>query len=113
MKIYTRTGEEIATDIRLRQAQTFSKRLKGLMFRHKPLVNEGIVLYPCNSIHMFFMFIAIDVIFLDHHNQVIKAVPNVKPWRVLLPVKGAQTTLEVPLQTIIRYNITNGDMITF
>jgi uncharacterized protein len=47
-------GEEpVETGIQIRVYHTFFKRLKGLMFQKQPLEREGIMLIPCNSIHMF------------------------------------------------------------
>ncbi len=91
------------------KADTFGKRLKGLMFRTRPLHKEGLLIKPCNAIHMCFMFFSIDVVFLSEQNEVVKVVPNLKPWRFVLPVKGADATLELPAGAIVRYEIKEGD----
>ncbi|WJV30890.1 DUF192 domain-containing protein [Rossellomorea sp. AcN35-11] len=62
----------------LKRADRFSSRWRGLMFRRKPLTEEGLWIIPCNSIHMFFMNFPIDVLFLDHDLKVIKLVPNLQ-----------------------------------
>jgi len=38
--------------IQVIEADTFTKRFMGLMFRRKPLKKEGLWIKPCNSIHM-------------------------------------------------------------
>jgi uncharacterized protein len=93
------------------KANTFVKRLKGLMFRTRPLHEEGLLITPCNSIHMCFMFFSIDVVFLSKQNEVIKVVHNLKPWRFVLPVKGAYSTLELTAGAIERYEIKEGDFL--
>ncbi|MCA0172573.1 DUF192 domain-containing protein [Bacillus sp. RAR_GA_16] len=82
------------------KADTFTKRLKGLMFRKTPLHHDALLITPCNSIHMCFMFFSIDVVFLNEENQIIKSVKRLKPWGFVAPVKGASATLELPEGTI-------------
>jgi uncharacterized membrane protein (UPF0127 family) len=38
----------------------------------------------------------IDVVFLNKEEEIIKITKNVKPWRIVLPVKGAVSILEIP-----------------
>ncbi|WP_102027453.1 DUF192 domain-containing protein [Salirhabdus sp. Marseille-P4669] len=104
-----RNDQRIFFPLDIYRYDTFFKRFKGLMFRLKPITKEGILLIPCNSIHMFFMFFSIDVVFLNKDNSVIKIYPYVKPWRVIPPVKGANAAIELPKGTIDTYNITIGD----
>ena len=94
--------------INISKYNTFFNRLRGLMFRLKPIVNEGIILEPCNSIHMFFMFFPIDVVFLDDQNRIVYLKENVRPWSVILPKKHAQSVIELPTETISHYGFTIG-----
>ncbi|OLO38951.1 hypothetical protein BTR23_10415 [Alkalihalophilus pseudofirmus] len=91
----------------------FFKRFKGLMFRLKPISNEGILLTPCNSIHMFFMFFPIDVIFLNSRNEIIYTKEKVKPWSLIFPIKNATSVLELPTGSISKYSISVGMKIEF
>ncbi|QHS22506.1 DUF192 domain-containing protein [Virgibacillus sp. MSP4-1] len=91
--------------------QTFWKRFRGLMFRLSPIKDEGIFICPCNSIHMFFMFFPIDVVFLDEHHQVVKTIVHLKPWHVVRPVKHAVSAIELPSGTIHKYQIKTHDKI--
>lgn len=99
--------------IEIHNYNTFTKRLKGLMFRIKPIQQEGILLHPCNSIHMFFMFFSIDVVFLDKDNKIIALKEYVKPWTVVFPIKEAVSALELPAGTISKYSIKKGQSIDF
>lgn len=76
-------------------ADSFIKRFLGYMFQKKPR-QQAIFFKPCNSIHTFFMKFEIDVLFINHHMEVIKTFKGVKPWRVIRPVKGAIAVIEVP-----------------
>ncbi|MCU9613535.1 DUF192 domain-containing protein [Caldibacillus lycopersici] len=99
--------------IKIHMYHTFSKRLRGLMFRKKPLNAEGILLTPCNSIHMFFMYIAIDAVFLDNNDQIVYQKENVKPWTVILPKKNAVSVLELPVGTISTYSLRIGNKLEY
>lgn len=105
-------SEEVFLPIRLKKADSFRTRLKGLMFRRQPLEGEGLWLYPCNSIHMFFMSFAIDVVFLDRDLRVVKTVEASQPWSVVWPVRNACHALELPVGTIEKYGIHVGKRIT-
>jgi uncharacterized membrane protein (UPF0127 family) len=92
-------------------ADSFFKRLKGLMFQKEPLHEEGLWIKPCNSIHMCFMNFSIDAVFLDKNGQIIKTVEGLKPWRLVKPVKYAYSVLELPLGTIAEYELKTGELI--
>ncbi|RBW70409.1 DUF192 domain-containing protein [Bacillus taeanensis] len=81
------------------------------MFQKRPLENKGIMLVPCNSIHMFFMRFSIDVVFLDKSSRVVKVILALKPWRIKHGGKKAYSVLELPVGTIEKYNIVIGDKI--
>ena len=97
--------------VKIKKYNTFFTRFRGLMFRRQPLENEGIWIIPCNSIHMFFMFISIDVVFIDKNLKVVKVFPKVNPWKVIPPVKGAHSVLELPVGTIEQLQLKSGDNI--
>ena len=61
-------------------ADSFLTRFAGLMFRKKMPVATGLLLAPCNSVHMCFMRFAIDVVYLDKEYNIIKIVKDLKPW---------------------------------
>ena len=79
---------------------------------------EGLLLKPCNDIHMWFMKIPIDVVFLDkgeiRHGVRVAHVTslreNFRPWS-LFPQRDAKAadTLELPIGTIKRCDIQVGD----
>ena len=70
--------------VRAEVARTFWQRLKGLMGRERLPPGEGMLILKCNAIHTCFMRFAIDATFLDKHNQVVKVVRNIRPWRLFI-----------------------------
>ncbi|WP_197277516.1 DUF192 domain-containing protein [Bacillus sp. FJAT-27245] len=97
----------------IQTADTFYKRFKGLMFRKKPIREEGLWIVPCNSIHMFFMSFPIDIVLLNEQKEVIRLIPSLKPWRATKPNKNAYSVLELPVGTIQDLNIQIGDKLEF
>ena len=75
-------------------ADTFWKRLKGLLGQREMPHNTAMLFRNCTQVHMFFMRFDIGVIFLDKDNQVLRK-QWLRPWRVSAWVKGAAAVLEV------------------
>lgn len=82
-------------EIEVMLADTFLTRLTGLMFRQKLPTATGLLLAPCNSVHMFFMRFAIDVIYIDKEYKIIKVVKNLRPWIGLSMCSKAWAALEL------------------
>jgi uncharacterized membrane protein (UPF0127 family) len=88
------TAAKVVTVLRVRHANTFVRRLAGLLFLAPLQGGEGLLLVPCASVHTAFMRYAIDVVFLDRAGVIQKVVPTLKPWRVAA-CAGAYQTLEL------------------
>jgi uncharacterized protein len=99
-------------------AECFLDRLRGLIGRRAFEPGDGMLFPKCNDVHMWFMKIPIDVIFLKKENQsngnpiwkVSSTHQNVRPWKPL-PLRDAKAsdTLELPAGTIQRCEIRVGD----
>jgi len=81
-------------------ASTSWSRFVGLMGRAGIAPGHGLWIEPSNSIHMFFMRFAIDVLFLDREGKVKRVLLKLKPWRLSPIVFGARTTVELPPGTL-------------
>lgn len=81
--------------LKIRIADSFLTRLAGLMFQKKLPQGAGLLLAPCNSVHMCFMRFAIDIIYLDRDYKIIKVVKNLSPWTGLSMCSQAWATLEM------------------
>lgn len=86
-------------------------RFMGLMGKGSLLEGHGLHIVPCSSVHMFFMRIALDVVYLDAGMRVVKTVPNLKPWRISFGARGAKSVLELPVGTIQRSRTEIGDQL--
>ncbi len=96
---------------RLEVASSFSSRLKGLLGRQSLAEDQGLWIQKCNSIHTFFMKFRIDCIFLDEQMRVRKVSSDVSPNSLILPVRGAKTTVELPAGLASKLNIQTGDVL--
>jgi uncharacterized membrane protein (UPF0127 family) len=103
------TGLFFATEVNV--AETFSSRLRGLLFRPPLRPTEGLLIRPCNQVHMFFMSFAIDVVFCSADLEVIRCYSNLKPWQITRIVHGARTAIELAAGTIEKAGIRPGDKI--
>jgi uncharacterized membrane protein (UPF0127 family) len=83
-------------------------RTKGLLGRPSLEEDEGILLRPGGSIHMFFMRFPIDAVFLDRDLRVLRVASDLKPWR-LASKRGAKAVLELPAGRCARASVSEGD----
>ena len=92
-------------------ADTAWTRAKGLLGRRELPEECGLLITPCNSIHMFFMRFAIDVAFLDESDKVVRAVHSIKPWRATWFYPDAVSALELPAGTLLKTGTEKGVLI--
>lgn len=87
------SGEVIAEN--MNAADTFLKRLKGLMFTKELSPQSGLYIYPCSGVHTYFMNYGIDVLYLDSNNIILAIDEDMKPSRVGRFVKNAVAVVEL------------------
>jgi uncharacterized protein len=75
-------------------AESFAARMRGLLGRRALPAREGMLIRRESSVHTFFMRFAIDVVFLDADERVLRIDANVGPWR-LKACRGARSVLEL------------------
>jgi len=95
----------------------FSKT-RGLMFRKKLKQGQGLILVADEesiyetTIHMFFVFFPIDVVWLNKDKKVVDLKCNVKSFQPLIaPREPAKYVLELPVGA--SKNIKLGDKLDF
>jgi uncharacterized membrane protein (UPF0127 family) len=105
----TRASEVAA---RVRRADRAWSRMVGLLGRRSLAEDEGLLLTPCTSIHTFFMRFPIDILYLDREHTVVKAVKDLRPFRVSACLRGAHSILELPVGAIEASGTQVGDSLT-
>ena len=78
------------------------------MFRKELLPDTGLLLIPCNSVHMCFMHFAIDVVYLDKEYNIIKVIQNLRPWVGFSMCSNAWASLELNAGTAGKYGFEVG-----
>lgn len=76
-------------------ANSFIKRLKGLMFTKELSPDSAVYIHPCSQIHTFFMNYNIDVLYLDHNYKILAIDEKMKPGKIGKSVKGAVAVIEL------------------
>jgi uncharacterized membrane protein (UPF0127 family) len=92
-------------------ADTALTRMKGLLGRRELPSGEGIWLKPASSVHMAFMRFAIDAVFLDREDRVVKIAADLRPWR-MAGSRGAKSVVELPAGEAQRRGLKAGDRLT-
>jgi uncharacterized membrane protein (UPF0127 family) len=90
-------------------ADTFLKRMRGLLGKKEFRKGQALILNPCNSIHTFFMYFPIDVVFVDRHNQVIEVISSLRPGSLTRIYFNATFAIELPEGTLKSTLTSKGD----
>ncbi|MEE9198415.1 MAG: DUF192 domain-containing protein [Dehalococcoidia bacterium] len=110
IQIRNETKGTIVAD-QLQVADSVRTRFWGLLGRPSLPEGHGLLLRPSSSIHTAFMRFAIDVVFLDKENRVVKVVPELKPFRMAVPRHGAHSALELPAGAAAQARVERGDQL--
>ncbi|BDG60243.1 DUF192 domain-containing protein [Caldinitratiruptor microaerophilus] len=92
-------------------ADTFWRRLRGLMGRTALRDGEGLVIRPCAGVHGFFMRIPVDVLLVGPDGRILRALTPLRPWSPGGLVPGARFAVELPAGTVARTATRPGDRI--
>jgi uncharacterized membrane protein (UPF0127 family) len=98
---------------RTERTSTAWERMRGLLGRDGLPHGQALLISPCNSIHMFFMRFAIDVLFLDKDGKIVQAIPRLRPWRATRVYLSARSVLELWAGALEETGTQLGDIIEF
>ena len=110
VQVRNTTRDTIIAD-RARVAASLGDRMVGLLSTPEVLAGEGLLIERTQSIHMFFMRYAIDVVFFDKQRRVRRLVHSIKPWRIVLWARGAHDCLELRAGALDGTNTQVGDQL--
>jgi uncharacterized protein len=99
LRAFNRTRNPVLC-ARLEDAGGLRGQSRGLLGRDHLDTDHGMLFIdgpfaPFMWMHMFFMKFAINIVFLDKNNRVIKIGRMLKPWRVSSVVFGARKAIEL------------------
>ena len=113
MFVINKSKKKVLSGDAVMQENVIGKCL-GLMFRRKPqsmilrFSREGF-----HSLHMWFVFFPIDVLFLDKSKKVVEIKERFLPWTMYRPRRKAQYVVELPHGSVQETSTEVGDHITF
>jgi uncharacterized membrane protein (UPF0127 family) len=106
--IHPASGKVLADELDV--PWSFVGRGIGLMFRRPLQPGKGMLIDPCEGIHMLFMRFPIDALFLDRRDRVKKVYRNLPPWTgVVWYVWGARKVIELPAGTLDGLDLKPGE----
>jgi uncharacterized membrane protein (UPF0127 family) len=91
---------------RMRFARSSRSRLRGLLGRRSLPAGEGLA-FREKSIHMFFMRMPLDIVFCDAEMEIIRIVPELRPWRTA-GARRARYALEIGPGEAARLGLSEG-----
>jgi uncharacterized protein len=94
-------------------ADTFFKRLKGLMFTKDLTAQDALHIIPCNEIHTFFMNYSIDVLYLDKDKNILHMDEEMEPGKIGKKVKNAISVVELTSGRIKAADLKLGQAVEF
>jgi uncharacterized protein len=111
-----RDGTAVASEVEM--ADTVLKKTVGVMFRrHLPpgfamIFDMGLESRAGIAIHMVFVFVSIDVIFLDDRRTIVDIKHRLRPWiGVAFPKKPARYAIELPAGAAAQQGLKEGDVL--
>lgn len=107
MRNVSRAGIDLGR--RVVVADTFWTRLKGLLGAPPLRPGEGMLLDPCQAVHMYGMKQALDVAFLEDEGRVIATYHDLRPGQRSKYHGKARQALELPVGTLRRTDTRIGD----
>ena len=93
-------------------ADSTLRRMRGLLGRRALPAGEGIVLRPAWSIHTAFMRFAIDVVFIDAEQVVMRVEHGLRPFKTA-SCRGAREVVELSAGECERRGLVAGDRIAW
>ncbi len=108
VSVYRETGQLFS---RVRLANSFGARLRGLMFYPEMPDIDGLLLVSCSFVHMFWRRVPLDLIYLSRDREVLLTVEDLAPYKIGPFVKKSFFILETAAGIVALKNIRRGDQI--
>lgn len=84
-------------------------RLKGLIGRDELNDGEGLLLTPCQAVHMYGVRFPVDVVFLDDTYAVVAVYQALEPGTRTQTHREARYALKLPVGSIAKAGLGLGD----
>ena len=98
---------------RIRVADRWWPRLRGLIGHAEPSEGQGLLIRPCQGVHMHWMTYPLDIAFVDRAGEVVVLYHALRPWRFSRTHRDATAAVELPAGTLRRTDTQIGDRISW
>ena len=108
--VYNKTKETFLA-FRVEVCDSVWGRLRGLLGKRSLKPDSGVWIVPANAVHTVGMLFSFDIVLIDKNFKVVGLRELVRPFRITLPERGAESVLELPAHSIFRSRIQIGDQL--
>jgi uncharacterized membrane protein (UPF0127 family) len=108
--VYNKSKETFLA-FRVRVADSIVGRLVGLLGKKSLQPDSGVWIVPSNAIHTIGMMFSFDLVLIDKNFKVVGLQEMVRPFRITLPNRKAESVLELPAHSIFRSRTQIGDQL--
>jgi uncharacterized membrane protein (UPF0127 family) len=108
--VYNKSKETFLA-FRVRVADSILSRLVGLLGRRSLQPDSGVWIVPANAVHTVGMMFSFDLVLIDKNFKVVGLRELVRPFRITMPERKAESVLELPPHTIFRSRTKIGDQL--
>ena len=109
MRLFNETQGALIAE-RLCLADTFWKRLRGLLGTREFPAGNALLIQPCSGVHMFGMRYPLDLLFVDDRDVVVETVESLAPGRIK-SCRRAAYVVELPCGAVESSRTRIGDRI--
>ncbi len=112
MKLINKANNTVISE-NVMVADTFFRRLRGLMFTKTLPEENALHIEPCNGVHTFNMRYSIDILYLDKSQIILAVDEDMRPWRIGRFVNNAVAVVELPRGRVKKMCIKTGQAVQF
>ena len=99
--VYNKTRETFLA-FKVKVADSILSRLVGLLGKRSLQPDGGVWICPANAVHTIGMLFSFDLVLIDKDFKVVGLRELVRPFRITMPNRKAESVIELPAHSIFR-----------
>ena len=108
--VYNKTRETFLA-FKVKVADSILSRLVGLLGKRSLQPDGGVWICPANAVHTIGMLFSFDLVLIDKDFKVVGLRELVRPFRITMPNRKAESVIELPAHSIFRSRTQIGDQL--